>query len=157
MKLVGLFKKVLEENDGYYGFVDTSFDNESTIGYHLRFESDGLAICYTTDENNNPTYYLVYTEVIPNDYYVDYFEGYEDYDDDGSRYTSFDSAGHPELEESGIVLYLKHKLQKNDYTENFKSFEEDGDFDIIKITPENEKSLIRAHKKFFFTASGHLD
>jgi hypothetical protein len=157
MKLVGLFRKVLEENDGYYGFLDTAFDNESTLGYFLKFESDGLAICYTTDENNNPTYYLVYTEFIPYEYYTDYFEGYEDYDDDGSRYTAFDPSGHPELDESGIELYLKHKLKKDDYTENFQSFEEDGEFDIIKITSENEKLLFKTHKKFFLDASGHLD
>ena len=80
-----------------------------------------------------------------------------DYDDDGSRYKAYDASNNTELDKSGIVLYLKHKLKANDYTENFQSFEEDGDFDIIKITPENEKLLFKTHKKFFLDASGYLN
>jgi hypothetical protein len=157
MKLVGLFRKVLEEIEGYYGFVNTDFDNENINSYFLKHQSGEFALCYTMDENNEQTYYFIYTEAIPNDYYVDYFEGYMDYDDDGSRYKAYDATNNTELDKSGIVLYLKHKLKANDYTENFQSFEEDGDFDIIKITPENEKLLFKTHKKFFFDASGHLN
>ena len=159
MKLVGLFRKVLSESDddydGYYDFVNTDFSGESLSSYFLKFEYSDCALCYSKNENNEETYYFMYLDNIPMDYYTDYYESYIDYDDDGDRYRSNDRTGNEELEETGILLYLKHNLNTGEYTENLNRFN-DGEFDIIKLTPENERMIIKNNKEFFLKASGHL-
>ena len=155
-KLHNILKQLLKEDeDGYRGLIGQFEDSEDVRNYYLLFWSDGHDLALVLN-NETKTNYLVNVDMITNEYYSDDFVGSWEYDYDEDGPTSFrryhPSGSYESLEDDGILFFTKHLTEDGDLTDDLSEFEENHK-EILKITQENERAVIKAFKDFFISYS----
>jgi hypothetical protein len=147
MKLYTLFKTLIKEDSEYIDF-SGDFKDKSPKGYDLLNYDPKEALALVEKEDDGQLF-LINTDAIDDDYYLDAFTRTIDFDDDGNWTTVNIPKNELKMAADSILLFAKHNhVISRLVTQDFEDFES-GQYPILKISEKNYHKILKKYKEKF--------